>query len=243
MVLNGAPAIRECIESIQSQTYPVEHIIIDGASTDSTLAIISHYQDKISKVVSEPDHGIYDAMNKGVVLATGDVIGILNADDFYANHHVIEKVAKIFSTLSIDSFFADLVFVHPEKLDKIVRYYRADNFDPSRFAYGWMPPHPTFFARREIYEKCGLFKTDYQIAADYELLVRFLAKYKISYYYLPEVIVKMRIGGKSTKSLRSNWILNKEIMRACKENEIKTNFFMVYSKYFSKVLQLVNKPS
>lgn len=239
---NSSAAIADCVNSVLSQTHPVEHIIVDNMSTDNTLEIVRRLS-SAALILSEPDNGIYDAMNKGLRLATGDVIGILNSDDFYASNNVIETISNIFSKKRVDSVFADLVFVKPGNLKKVVRYYRAANFTPDKFAYGWMPPHPTFFARREIYDTFGLFKTDYQIAADYELLVRFLAKHKISYHYLPEVIVKMRVGGKSTKNLKSNWILNKEIIRACKENGIKTNVFKVYSKYVTKVFQLAGRPA
>lgn len=175
-------------------------------------------------------------------MATGDVVGILNADDYYVDAHVLQKVAAAFEEKNVHAVFADLVFVHPDNLDKVVRYYRADRFTPEMFAYGWMPPHPTFFIRREAYDEYGLFKTDYRIAADFELLARFLFRHKLSYYYLPEVIVKMRTGGVSTRNLKSNLILNREIIRACGENGINTNAFKVYSKYLNKVFQLVSRP-
>lgn len=243
VVRNGAKTLADCIISVQSQSYPIEYIVIDGASSDNTLGIINDYRSGISKIISEPDSGIYDAMNKGIAMATGDIIGILNADDIYINAQVIEKVAAAFDAFSIDSLFADLVFVRPENLDKIVRFYSASDFSVLKFALGWMPPHPTFFVKRECYEKYGVFKTDYEIAADFELMTRFLVKHSVSYYYLPEVIIKMRTGGISTKSLKSNIILNNEIMRACAENGITTNIFKVYSKYFSKCRQLFSIPS
>lgn len=239
-VYNGASTIGDCLKSINSQTVAVEHIIIDGVSTDNTLDIVREISPHAS-ILSEPDKGIYDAMNKGINLATGDIVGILNADDFYINNQVLEKVAKVFADKAVDAVFADLVFVNPSNLDKVVRYYRADNFKPSKFAYGWMPPHPTFFVRRKIYELFGTFKLDYRIAADFELLTRFLVNERVSYSYLPEVIVKMRTGGVSTRNLKSNWILNKEIVRACTENGIKTNLLKVYSKYLTKIFQLVER--
>lgn len=242
VVWNNKETIKDAIDSVLNQTYKdIEYIIIDGASTDGTVEIVQSYGDKISKFVSEKDKGLYDAMNKGIALATGDVVGILNSDDFYIDEFVIQKVMKVFQEKNVDSLFADLVFVKPENLDKTVRYYDSSKFNPSKFAYGWMPAHPTFFVKREIYEKYGVFKTDYKIAADYEILVRFLEKYKISYFYLNEVIIKMRIGGLSTSGFKSNYILNKEIIRACSANGLRTNWFKVLSKYPSKILGLFKR--
>ena len=242
VVRNEVHTIRDCIESVLGQTYPVEYIIIDGGSTDGTLDIIKEYEANIARFISGPDEGIYDAMNKGIGLATGDVVGILNADDFYIDCHVLSKIVDEFRTKSVDSVFADLVYVNPENLNKIVRFYSAADFNLNKFSYGCMPPHPTFFVKRKIYEKYGGVKTDYKIAADFELLTRFMVKQRISYSYLPEVIVKMRTGGISTRNFKSNWILNKEIVRACAANGIKTNFLKVYSKYFTKFLQLLKRP-
>lgn len=242
VVWNNKDTIKDAIESVLTQTYKdIEYIIVDGASSDGTVEVVQSYGDKITKFVSEPDNGLYDAMNKGINLATGDVVGILNSDDFYVDKYVIEKVVKIFEEKKVDSLFADLVYVKPDALHKTVRHYDSGHFSPEKFAYGWMPAHPTFFVKRSAYEKYGLFKTDYKIAADYELLVRFLYKHKLTYFYLQEVIIKMRMGGMSTSGLKSNWILNQEIIRACKENGIKTNIFKVLSKYPKKVLGLWSK--
>ena len=242
VVYNNKETIKDAIDSILSQTYKdIEYIIVDGASTDGTVDIIKSYGDKITTFISAPDNGLYDAMNKGLALATGEVVGILNSDDFYMNAFVIEKIVKVFKEQNVDSVFADLVFVKPDNLDKVVRHYDSHYFHPSKFAYGWMPAHPTFFVKREIYQKYGVFKIEYKIAADYELLVRFLAKYKVSYFYLNEVIIKMRIGGISTSGLKSNYILNKELIRACRENGIDTNWLMVLSKYPKKILGLIRK--
>lgn len=243
VVYNNRFTIADAIESVLSQNhFEIEYIIIDGLSTDGTKEIIQSYGNRITRFVSEKDKGIFDAMNKGVSLATGDVVGILNSDDFYLNNDVISTVVREFEAKNVDSVFADLVFIKKECPQKIVRYYNSSRFKPEKVAFGWIPPHPTFFVKRNIYEKYGLFKTDYKIASDYELIARFLSKYKISYSYIPKVIVKMRMGGLSTKNYKSNWILNKEIVRACAENGIKTNIFKVYSKYFTKCLQLIKRP-
>jgi len=242
-VFNGVQTVEDCIKSVLNQTYKdIEYILVDGGSTDGTLDVIKKHNDKISKIVSEPDNGIYDAMNKGIGLATGDIIGILNADDFYTDKDVVENVVNEFQSEPIDAVFADLVYIDRKNPEKIIRYYKSSNFSPKKFAYGWMPAHPTFFVKRNCYEHYGLFKRDYLIAADYELLVRFIGKHKIACKYLPKVIVKMRTGGRSTKNFKSNWILNKEIIRACAENGIKTNYLKVYSKYFIKVFQLFSRP-
>jgi glycosyltransferase involved in cell wall biosynthesis len=240
---NCSATIEDTIKSVASQSYSnKEYIIVDGLSNDNTLDILNNYSGVISKAISEPDSGIYDAMNKGIMLATGDVVGILNADDFYIDDTVIAKVVQAFDNNPIDALIADLVYVRPDKLDKIVRYYSSANFALDKFESGWMPPHPTFFVKRKCYEQFGLYKTDYKIAADFELLARFMVKNHITYHYLPEVIIKMRTGGASTKNLRSNLILNREIVRACAENDIKTNYFKVYTKYLTKLFQLVCRP-
>jgi glycosyltransferase involved in cell wall biosynthesis len=243
VVFNGQDTIKDTVKSVLAQDYPdVEYIIIDGASTDGTMKIIHSYSDRIARIVSEPDQGIYDAMNKGIKLATGDVVGILNSDDFYASSDVISTVVQQFEISQADSVFGDLIFVKPDSLDQVVRYYSSAKFHPKQFAAGWMPAHPTFFVKRWAYEQHGLFKTDYEIASDYELLIRFLAKHQLSYRYIPKVMVKMRAGGVSTKNLRSNWVLNREIVRGCAENGIQTNMIRVLSKYFTKVFQLIQRP-
>ncbi len=244
VVYNAEQTIEYTIKSVLSQHYDdIEHIIVDGGSTDNTIRIVESYGEQIAKFISEPDRGIYDAMNKGIKLASGDIIGILNSDDFYASPNIISTVVQRFQEKQVDSIFGDLVFVPADNLSKVVRYYSSAKFHPEQFAYGWMPAHPTFFVKREAYDRYGLFKTDYKIAADYELLIRFLAKHNLSYSYIPMVMVKMRTGGVSTTNLRSNWILNQEIIRGCAENGIQTNLLKVFSKYFTKVFQLVHRPA
>jgi glycosyltransferase involved in cell wall biosynthesis len=244
VVKNNRSYIEDCIKSVITQQYPnYEYIIIDGGSTDGTIDIIKKYYDHISIFNSEPDSGIYDAMNKGIKLATGEIVGILNSDDIYNSNDVLTEVVREFTEKGVDAVFADLVYVDRNNTDKIVRYYKSANFTPNKFAYGWMPAHPTFFLKRKYYEKYGLFKTDYKIAADYELLVRLLGKNKLAYSYLQKVIIKMRSGGISTSSFKSNWILNMEIVRACRENGIQTNIFKVFSKYLVKFYQLIERPS
>jgi len=241
VVWNNKETIKDAIDSVLSQTYKnIEYIIVDGASSDGTVDIIKGYGDKITKFISEPDKGLYDAMNKGLSLATGDIVGILNSDDFYIDEFVIEKVVNEFKEKQVDSVYADLVFVKSENLEKTVRYYDSSKFNPEKFAYGWMPAHPTFFVKREIYEKYGVFRTDLKIGADFDILARFLHTHKISYSYMQEVLVKMRLGGVST-SFSSIWINNLEALQVCRDNGIDTNIFKILSKYPSKILGLFKR--
>ena len=238
---NSAQTICDSIDSVLSQNYEnIEYIIIDGESTDGTIDLINGYDDRVSKFISEPDTGIYDAMNKGISLATGDIVGILNSDDFYIDEFVIEKVIKEFDEQGVDSVYADLVFVNPKNLEKTVRHYDSSQFNPSRFAYGWMPAHPTFFVKKKAYDKYGVFRTDLKIGADFDILVRFLYTHGISYSYIQEVLVKMRVGGVST-SFSSIWINNIEALKVCRENGIDTNIFKLLSKYPAKLLGLFKK--
>jgi len=241
VVYNGASYVEMAITSVLSQRYScIEYILIDGGSTDGTVNIVNRYKDSISTFISEPDNGIYDAMNKGIALATGDVVGILNSDDFYIDEFVIEKVIKEFDEKGVDSVYSDLVFVNPKNLEKTVRYYDSSQFNPSRFAYGWMPAHPTFFVKKKAYDKYGVFRTDLKIGADFDILVRFLYTHGISYSYMQEVLVKMRVGGVST-SFSSIWINNIEALKVCRENGIDTNIFKILSKYPAKLLGLFKK--
>lgn len=244
VVYNNAATIAHAIASVISQDYKdIEYIIVDGKSTDGTVDIINQYNDKIAIFVSEPDKGMYDAMNKGIQMATGEVIGILNADDFLCSSDVVSKIASTFiDDESVEATIADIVFIKGSDHGKILRYYSARKWRPSRLAWGFMPPHPSFFCKKHVFERYGYYQTDYEIAADYELLIRFLLARKIKYKYLPMITTKMRMGGKSTKSIVSNIIINKEIKRGCRENNVYTNYLMIYSKYLFKPFEfLFNK--
>jgi len=233
---NSAKTIADTIESVLSQDFPeIEYIIIDGNSSDDTVKIIRKYENRISKWISEKDQGMYDAMNKGIAMATGDVIGILNSDDVYINNHVISDLMALLEKQKAQVVFADLVLVDQDDDNKILRYYDSGHFHPDKFRFGWMPAHPTVFVRRELYQTVGPFSTTYQIAADYEMLIRMLAIQKAPYAYLPKPVVRMRSGGASTAGLSRNWILNQEIVRACKENGIYSNMAMLLLKIPAKL--------
>jgi len=200
---NSAATVSDTLTSVSRQDHPdIEHIIIDGRSSDGTLGIVANFP-HVAKIVSEKDKGIYDAMNKGIRLATGEVIGILNSDDIYIDGAVLSAVAKAFADPAVMTVYADLQYVEAGDLNQIKRTWITGPFRRNSFYYGWMPPHPTFFVRKEVYERTGLFNTDLRSAADYELMLRILLKYGISAYYIPRVIVKMRAGGMSNASLRN----------------------------------------
>lgn len=237
---NSAATIAGCIASVNTQSYPnIEHIIVDGASKDQTLEIIHSMPNRVTRIVSEPDRGIYDAMNKGIQLATGDVIGILNSDDFFTSNEVIEKIVSAFERHPVDGVYGDICFVKPTNLKKIVRYYSAAFFKPAMLRFGFMPPHPSVYVQREKYQELGLYQTDYKIAADYELLIRYLNVNQLKTRYLNFCVVTMRTGGDSTRNLKSNWILNKEIVRGCRENGIYTNMMILSFKYLVKITGLL----
>ncbi len=240
VVYNNESTIGDSILSVQQQNYGnIEHIIVDGYSTDNTMEIINSKIDNKAIVISESDDGMYDAMNKGIKIASGDIIGILNADDIFYDENVISKIAKKFATNNIEALYGDVVFVKQNNTEEILRYYSGKKFKPYKFAYGFMPPHPSFYAKKEVFEKHGYYKTNYKIAADYEILIRFLAIKKIKTAYLNLPMVKMRMGGVSNKDLKSVHTLNTEIVRACRENNIKTHILIIYMKYFIKIFEFI----
>jgi glycosyltransferase involved in cell wall biosynthesis len=238
---NVEKTINDTLNSIMNQTYrEIEHIIVDGNSKDNTINIINGYKNINSKIIIENDKGLYDAINKGIKIATGDIIGILNADDIFYNNRVIEDVVEKFEIETcLDAIYANIIFIKDNNPNKTIRNYNSKYWKPIKFAWGNMPPHPSFFCKKRIYEELGLYKLNYKIAADYELLIRYLYIHKINVKYVDIITTKMRIGGISTSGIRSILLLNKEILRACKENRIYTNYFMLYSKYFFKILQYI----
>jgi glycosyltransferase involved in cell wall biosynthesis len=240
---NSASTIKDTIESVIAQTYEnIEYIVVDGNSRDDTMDIVNSYSKVIDNVVSEPDKGIYDAMNKGVQLATGDIVGILNSDDFYETTTVIEDIVEHFNNnKSADVVFGDVVFVEHKNLKKVVRYYSSKKFKPFKLRFGWMPPHPATFIRKSVYNKYGLYKLGYKISSDYEMFVRLLMVAKLSFSRVDKIIVRMRSGGASTDGIQSSITLNKEIVKACRENGIYTNLFIVLLKMPFKLLELIKR--
>ena len=239
---NSASTIKDTLRSVSEQSYSdIEHIIIDGASKDDTLKIVREFSN-VAKIISEPDKGIYDAMNKGVKSATGDIIAILNSDDFYADKDVIKKVANLFKNdAALEAVYADLVFVDKNNISAIRRKWIAGNFALKNFLFGWMPPHPTFFVRKEVYERYGFFNINLKSAADYELMLRFLYKHKIRVAYLPEVIIKMRLGGQSTGSIKNRLKANKEDRLAWKINNLEPEFYTLWLKPLLKIPQFFGR--
>jgi glycosyltransferase len=234
---NAGDTIADTLNSIASQTWrDIEHIIIDGASGDNTLEVVSAYA-HVSKVLSEPDQGLYFAMNKGIALASGEIVGILNADDFYASNDVLEKVANLFERTQCDTAYGNLVYVSRDNLFDIRRYWRAGKFTLNSFYQGWSPPHPTFFVRRSAYLQYGCFDTRFKMAADYELMLRFLLKNKLSAAYLNELMVKMRTGGLSNRSVRLRLLANREDRMAWAANDLKPHLFTLILKPLTKIIQ------
>ena len=241
---NSGKTLSNTLESVLQQTYPdVEYIIVDGASKDHTVDIIKDYEPRFDgklKWISEPDKGLYDAMNKGIRMASGDVIGILNSDDFFTANGVLQQVADAFKeSQEIDAVYGDVHFVHPDNLEKCVRYYSSKVFKRGLMKLGFMPAHPTFYMKKVLFDQYGLYKTDYQIAADFELLLRVIYKGGIRMLYLPLDMVTMRTGGVSTSGIDAHKRIMKEHLRAFRENGLRNNVFVLSLRYPYKVWELI----
>ena len=246
VTFNSVSVINDCLDSISSQEYDnIQHIVIDGASTDGTLSILESKHSQLNTLISKPDNGIYDAMNKGIKIATGDIIGFLNSDDFYPNNKVISKVVKEFEKdSSLDACYSDLIYVDQFNTSKTIRYVKSSKFQEGLFSKGWCPPHPTFFVRRSVYKKFGNFDLSYKLASDVDLMMRFLEKYKIKSKYIPEVWIKMRMGGVTNKNLKNIWLQNKEIIHSFNKNNLSVNLLkFLILKIISRIVQLFKKPS
>ena len=241
VAFNSAATIAHCMQSVLDQSYSnIEYIVVDGLSKDNTLNIVRAFEPLFAgkmRWISENDNGIYDAMNKGLHMATGDVVGILNSDDFFTDNDVIEKVAQAFTDDKIDAVYGDVHFVRETNLSRCVRYYSSAGFRPWWLRFGIMPAHPSFYARKEVFQKAGLYKTDYKIGGDFEMMVRLFKRFDIKTKYLPMVFVTMRMGGASTKNVGSRLTLLREDTRACRENGVYTHPLLICLKYFYKVLE------
>lgn len=242
---NSAATIGDTLRSIAEQTHPdIEHIVVDGGSQDMTMEIVRVKGAHVAHAISEPDQGIYDAMNKGIRLATGEIVGLLNSDDFYASPEVLTQVARVFADPRIEASWGDLCYVGQTDTSKIVRFWKSSPFTPGLFARGWCPPHPTFFVRRAVYERYGAFDLRYRIAADVELMARLLEVNKVRGAYIPQILVRMRMGGASNRSLRNTFQLNQEIWRAFRHHRLSTSIWaFVGGKLLSRGWQFISKPS
>lgn len=244
VVFNNEETIADTVRSVARQTYPnVEYLVIDGQSTDGTLTRLAECGATVTHLISEPDKGIYDAMNKGIALASGEIIGFINADDFYASSDAVAEVAAVFNDPNVDACYGDLCYVKQDDTATLVRYWQSSNFLPGSFESGWCPPHPTFFVRREVYQRFGGFDSSYKIAADFELMLRLLEAHKIRAKYIPSVLVKMRMGGTTNKNISNIVRQNKEILRALQSHGFKPSVWrLIGSKLISRGRQFFVKP-
>lgn len=242
---NSAATLRDTMESVLSQNYRnLEYIVVDGKSSDGTLDIIKEYEQKFGgrmRWISEPDRGLYDAMNKGIRMATGDIVGILNSDDFYHRTDTISKVAEAFENPDVDAVYGDLTFVSSSDTQKVTRYYSSKGFKPWKFRFGFMPAHPTFFTYKTNFDKFGYYKPEYKVAADFELLIRFLKLNKLRTEYLPFEFLRMRDGGVSTTVKNRIITNNKEIAKACRDNGLWTCLPLMLLRYPFKIAGFIRK--
>lgn len=237
-VLNGAKTIESTIKSILGQNYGnIEYIIVDSGSTDGTLEIADKYKDKIAKVLAENKRGIYPAMDAGLKSANGEIIGNLNSDDFYADENVVKTVVEAMEKEKADVCWGDLVYVDRTDVNKVIRFWKSAEYQKGKFQRGWMPPHPTFFVRKLVYEKYGYLNLNFSIAADYELMLRFLERYRVGFCYIPKILVKMRIGGESNKSIGNIIKANIESYKAWRINNLTINPLKILLKPLSKISQ------
>jgi len=238
IVYNNRATFEDSVKNVLSQSYKnIEYIVVDGGSNDGTVDILQAYRKRIFQWVSEPDQGVYDAMNKGIRMATGEVIGFLHSSDLYAHPRVIEEVAWVFENSNVKSVYGDLQYVDKRDLSRVIRHWKSSPYRHGQFRQGWMPPHPTFFVRKEIYEKYGYFNPKFRIAGDYELMLRFLERYRISATYIPEVLVKMRWGGISNGSIKNVLIKSYEDYRAWGMNDLNGGVHTILLKNLCKIPQ------
>ncbi|NJD31277.1 MAG: glycosyltransferase [Gammaproteobacteria bacterium] len=237
-VRNAEHTIGSALESVQRQTYPdIAHIVVDGLSTDGTMGVVRRHSARLAKVVSEHDSGIYDAFNKGLRLATGEVVAFLNADDVYTAPDVVAAVQQTFERTQTSAVFGDVEFVRPDAPGTVVRRYSSQRFSAKRLRFGWMPAHPSLFLKRRLFEQFGGFDASYRIAGDFELVARLFGRERIGFEYLPRVFVRMHTGGASTRGIRSTLTINREILRACRQNGIPTNMALLWTRFPAKLME------
>lgn len=237
---NAEPHIAECIRSVRAQDHPdVEHIIVDGASTDATLKIVEAEASPGARMFSEPDDGLYDAMNKGIRAASGEYIAILNADDRYADEGILSRAARTFEQAKVDAVLGDVSYFKFDQPDRVTRRYRSSRFRPERIARGVMPAHPAMMLTSDAYMRIGAYRTDYRIASDYEFVLRAFLLGGLSYFYVPEVFVKMTAGGLSNRGLASARVVTEEMLRACREHGVSTTRWRLWSRIPGKMLEMV----
>ncbi len=242
VALNVAGTIEDTLRSVGSQTHPdVEHVIVDGASTDDTLGVIERFPGYDPKVYSEPDDGLYDAMNKGLDLVTGDVVGTLNADDMHFDEHVLARVAKAFEDPDLDACWGDMQLMDFNDMYKLRRYWKSSPYKPGRFSRGWVPPHPAFYARAELYREMK-FDLSYKVAADFEMLLRMIEIHKAKTAYIPATLSRFRLGGVSNRSFGNVSQGNREILRALKTHSVPISPLWPVTKFSEKLLQFLRKP-
>ncbi|MBN2544681.1 MAG: glycosyltransferase [Spirochaetes bacterium] len=238
---NSRETIKSTIQSVINQKYNnIEYIIIDNNSNDGTVNIINNYRDKISKIIIEKDNGIYDAMNKGIKNATGDLIGFLNADDIYINDNVIKTIVEAVTIYNKDSVYADLIYVDKYNIDIIIRYWKSGSYNKDNFKLGWQPAHPTFFVKKAVYDKYGLYDVNFKVSADFELMLRFLYKHKITTHYIDKPLIKMRCGGTSNNSFKNIIKGNIDCLKAFKKNNIKVSIFYPLLRIIGKLKQFIH---
>jgi len=237
---NSEGTIADTIASIRSQDYKdIEYIIVDGGSNDNTMDIIAKAEGVVTLSISEPDNGIYDALNKGLALATGDVVGILHSDDVFASENTISSVAAKFIEKKVDAVYSDLQYVDQNDLNKVIRYWKSCDYNPKLFYKGWMPAHPTFFLSKRCFDEYGCYDLSFFTSADYELMLRMFVRHKVKSAYIPKTLVKMRVGGQSNVTWKNRWIANQEDARAWKVNGLKARFYTRWMKPLSKIRQFV----
>jgi glycosyltransferase involved in cell wall biosynthesis len=235
---NSAKTIGVTLRSVREQTFgEIDHVVIDGGSTDNTLEVVSAEGKHVAKLVTEKDNGIYDAMNKGIQLVTGDIVAFLNADDFYKDSYVLARVAQVMEAEQLDALYGDVEFFRPGQQNTLVRRYNSGRFTAGRLGWGWMPAHPALFVRRDLFERYGTFRTDYRIAGDFEFIARVFKHPELRHRHLPESLVRMQLGGVSTSGWRATLQLNREMMRACRANAIPTNWLKMLLRYPLKALE------